>query len=311
MLELAPEKMMVRAVLIAGPTASGKSALALSLAERFSGTVINADSMQVYGDFRILTARPTPEEEALVPHRLYGHTDASENYSAGRWAADAAQVLAEVEASKRLPIFVGGTGLYFKSLLQGLSDMPEVPASVRAEVRGKAEGVPTPELHRWLAEHDLRMASVLRPTDRQRVIRALEVFEATGRSLAEWQQSPGRPLIDANDVLPVFLSVDRAELRRRIDARFEKMLSAGALEEVRALMARGLDPALPAMKAHGAPALKRYLSGEISLEEASTIGKTDTRHYAKRQETWFRHQMKDWPWMQPEVAGDYLISKLT
>jgi tRNA dimethylallyltransferase len=301
---------MVRAVLIAGPTASGKSALALALAERFSGTVINADSMQVYRDFRILTARPTPEEEARVPHLLYGHVDASENYSVGRWTVDAGKALMEAENSGRLPIFVGGTGLYFKSLLKGLSNMPPVPAEVRARVRTEAKDVSTPVLHARLAQRDLRMASLLRPTDRQRVIRALEVFEATGRSLAEWQQSPGRPLIEPRNALTVFLEIDRKLLRERIDHRFDRMLENGALDEVRALMARKLDPALPALKAHGAPALSRYLSGEISREEASTSGKTDTRHYAKRQETWFRHQMKDWPWVKPEQALEYLIPKL-
>lgn len=301
---------MVRAVLIAGPTASGKSALALALAERFSGTVINADSMQVYRDFRVLTARPTKEEEAHVPHLLYGHVDAAENYSVGRWTVDAARALAEAEAEKRLPIFVGGTGLYFKSLLQGLSDMPPVPAEVRARVRAEAKDVSAPVLHARLAERDLRLAELLRPTDRQRVIRALEIFEATGRSLGEWQQSPGKPLIDASDTLPVFLGVERAELRARIDARFDEMLSSGALDEVRTLSARKLDPALSALKAHGAPALSRYFLGEISLEEASTSGKTDTRKYAKRQETWFRHQMKDWPWVKPEVALEFVISRL-
>lgn len=301
---------MVRAVLIAGPTASGKSALALALAERFSGTVINADSMQVYRDFRVLTARPAKEEEARVPHLLYGHVDAAENYSVGRWMADAVRALAEAEAEKRLPIFVGGTGLYFKSLLQGLSDMPPVPAEVRARVRAEARDVSAPVLHARLAQRDLRMAEALRPADRQRVIRALEIFEATGRSLAEWQQSPGKPLIEASDTLPVFLAVERAELRARIDARFDAMLSNGALDEVRGLVARKLDPTLPALKAHGAPALSRHLLGEISLEEASSSGKTDTRKYAKRQETWFRHQMKDWPWVKPEAALEYLISKL-
>lgn len=302
---------MVRAVLIAGPTASGKSAVALALAERFSGAVVNADSMQVYRDFRILTARPAPEEEGQVPHRLYGHVDAAENYSVGRWTMDAAQVLAEVEASGRLPIFIGGTGLYFKSLVQGLSEMPPVPASVRAKVRAEAEGQETPKLHARLAERDLRMASALRPSDRQRVIRALEVFEATGCSLADWQREPGKPIIDPKDTLTVFLEIERKLLFERIDSRFDQMLENGAIEEVRALKARNLDPALPVMKAHGAPALSRYLSGEISREEASSSGKTDTRHYAKRQETWFRHQMKDWPWMKPEQALEYLISKLS
>lgn len=301
---------MVRAVLIAGPTASGKSAVALALAERFNGTVINADSMQVYRDFRILTARPAPEEEARVPHLLYGHVDAAENYSVGRWTIDAGKALVEAENSGRLPIFVGGTGLYFKSLLKGLSDMPPVPAEIRTRVRNEAKDVSAPVLHARLAQHDLRMASVLRPTDRQRVLRAIEVFEATGRSLADWQQKPGRPLIDPGETLTVFLEIDRKILRERIDARFDRMLEDGALDEVKALAARNLDPALPALKAHGAPALSRYLSGEISREEASTFGKTDTRHYAKRQETWFRHQMKDWPWVVPEQALEYLISEL-
>ncbi|HVT55379.1 MAG TPA: tRNA (adenosine(37)-N6)-dimethylallyltransferase MiaA [Xanthobacteraceae bacterium] len=301
---------MVRAVLIAGPTASGKSALALALAERFQGAVINADSMQVYRDFRVLTARPAPEEEARAPHLLYGHVDAAENYSVGRWTIDAGKALAEAENSGRLPIFAGGTGLYFKSLLKGLSDMPPVPAEVRARLRNEAREVSAPVLHARLAQNDLRMASALRPTDRQRVLRALEVFEATGRSLADWQQKPGRPLIEREDTLTVFLQVERKMLRERIDARFDGMLENGALDEVRALQARKLDPALPALKAHGAPALSRYLSGEISREQASTSGKTDTRHYAKRQETWFRHQMKDWPWMEPDEALGYLISEL-
>jgi tRNA dimethylallyltransferase len=301
---------MVRALLIAGPTASGKSALALALAERLSGTIVNADSMQVYRDFRILTARPTPEEESRAPHVLYGHVDAAENYSVGRWAADASRAIAEIEASKRLPIFVGGTGLYFKALTQGLSTMPPVPDAVRNRVRGAAEGIETPELHARLAARDSKMAGILRPSDRQRIIRAQEIFEATGRSLADWQASPGKPLVDAGDTVSVFLSVDRAELHRRINARFDGMLEVGALDEVRAVAARKLAPALPALKAHGAPWLSRHLLGEISLEEASTKGKADTRKYAKRQETWFRHQLKNWKWLPPEQASDYLISAL-
>jgi len=301
---------MVRAVLIAGPTASGKSALALALAERISGIIINADSMQVYRDFRVLTARPTREEEALVPHLLYGHVDAAENYSVGRWTADVSRSMVEAETVKRRPIFVGGTGLYFKALTKGLSSMPSVPEPLRARVRSEAEGVETAELHARLAASDPKMASRLRPSDRQRIIRAQEIFEATGRSLADWQGFSVKPLIAPADAVAVFLSIERAELHRRINARFDSMLAAGVLDEVRAVAARKLDPGLPALKAHGVPWLNRYLSGELSLEEASTKGKADTRKYAKRQETWFRHQLKDWKWLPPEQALDYLISEL-
>jgi len=301
---------MIRAVLIAGPTASGKSALALMLAERLGGTVINADSMQVYRDLRVITARPTPDEERRALHLLYGHMDAAENYSTGRWMADAARVLAETESAGRLPIFVGGTGLYFRALTQGLSDIPPVPAGVRARVRGQAEGVPATELHARLASVDPRTAAGLRPSDRQRTLRALEVFAATGRPLVEWQEKPGVPMIRPEQTAAAFLSVERDELRRRIDDRFDAMLNAGALDEVRRLAARKLEPAPPAMKAHGVPWLVRHLAGEISLEEAAAGGKADTRRYAKRQETWFRHQLKEFRWIEPERAVEYILSSL-
>jgi tRNA dimethylallyltransferase len=298
---------MARAVLIAGPTASGKSALALRLAERMGGTIINADSMQVYRDFRLLTARPTPEEESRVPHLLYGHVDAAEHYSAGRWLADASRALSEVERAGRVPIFVGGTGLYFRALTEGLSSMPPVPEAVRAKVRGEAEGAEAAALHARLAAGDPLTATRLRPSDRQRIVRALEIFEATGRPLAEWQASPGKPLIEPDATIAVFISVDRAELRARIDTRFDQMLAGGALEEVRAFAARKLDPALPAMKAHGAPWLMKHLAGEISLDDAVKEGKADTRKYAKRQETWFRHQLPQFKWLAPQAALEELL----
>jgi tRNA dimethylallyltransferase len=298
---------MIRALLIAGPTASGKSALAIELARRTGGVIVNADSMQVYRDLRIITARPAEEEERAFPHRMYGHVDAAENYSAGRWVVDAEKTLRELEAEKRLPIFVGGTGLYFRALTQGLSDMPPVPASVRAKVRGRAQGVATPDLH---ARLDPAMAKKLRPSDRQRIIRALEVYEGTGRSLAEWQRNPRKPFLDPKQTAGVFLSVDRKELHARINGRFDKMLEEGALEEVRKLAARRLDPALPAMKAHGVPWLIKHLCGEISLEEAAEGGKADTRKYAKRQETWFRHQMPDFKWKGAEEALSYLSARV-
>jgi tRNA dimethylallyltransferase len=300
-----------KAILIAGPTASGKSALALALAERVGGAIVNADSMQVYRDLRILTARPAAQDEARAPHLLYGHVDAAENYSVGRWLADAAAALAEAGQAGRRPIFVGGTGLYFKALTRGLSSIPPVPREVRERVRGEAEGVAAPDLHARLARGDPRTAAALRPSDRQRIIRALEVLTATRRPLAEWQEQPGTPLIAQADTVPVFLAVDRSELHRRIDARFDAMLRDGALDEVRALAARKLDPRLPAMKAHGVPWLLRHLAGEISLAQATAGGKADTRRYARRQETWFRHQLPDWPWIEPAQAFEYVCRKLT
>ena len=308
MLRSAGESRMIRAVLIAGPTASGKSALALSLAERIGGTVVNADSMQVYGDLRVITARPTSEEERRVPHLLYGHVDAVENYSTGRWVAAAARTLDEVKAAGRVPIFVGGTGLYFRALVRGLSDIPPVPAEVRTKVRGEAEGRATPDLHAQLAAADPRTAAGLRPSDRQRILRALEVFTATGRPLAEWQEKPGRPMIEPSEAAAVFLSVDRETLRRRIDERFDAMLASGAIEEVEKLAARKLDPSLPAMKAHGVPWLARHLRGEISREAAVAGGKADTRRYSKRQETWFRHQLREFDWVEPKQALEHLLS---
>ncbi len=301
---------MIRALLIAGPTASGKSALALDVAERLKGTVINTDSMQVYRDLRIITARPSPDEERRVPHLLYGQVDAATNYSTGQWVNDAAAALRQAEAAGRLPIFVGGTGLYFRALTRGLSDIPPVPVAVREKVRGEAEGVATPELHARLVTTDPQTAVRLRPNDRQRILRALEVLAATGRPLAAWQEKPGTPMLRPEETGAIFLSVEREALRRRIDARFDAMLDAGALQEVRTLAARNLDPALPAMKAHGVPWLMRHLHGEISLDEAASRGKADTRRYAKRQETWFRHQLPEFKWLEPERAHEYLAAQL-
>jgi tRNA dimethylallyltransferase len=298
------------AILIAGPTASGKSALVLALAERIGGIIINADSMQVYGDLRVITARPTVEEERRVPHLLYGHVDAAENFSVGRWLLDARAALAEAEAEKRLPLFVGGTGLYFKALTQGLSAVPPVLPEVRKRVRGEAEGVATPDLHARLAAADPRTAAMLRSSDRQRILRALEVFSAHGRPLAQWQELPGVPLLKPAETISVFLALDRAALHARIDARFDAMIAAGALEEVRALSARALDPALPVMTAHGVPWLRRHLKGEISLEDAAAGGKADTRRYTKRQETWFRNQMQGWKWVEAERALDDLLGAI-
>ncbi|HWL31687.1 MAG TPA: tRNA (adenosine(37)-N6)-dimethylallyltransferase MiaA [Xanthobacteraceae bacterium] len=299
-----------RALLIAGPTASGKSALALTLAERLGGVIVNADSMQVYRDLRIITARPTAEDEARVPHRLYGHVDAAENYSVGRWCADVQAALVAIEREGRLPILVGGTGLYFKALTQGLSVVPPTPPEVRAAVRARCDRDGIAALHAELARRDPAMAERVRPGDRMRVARALEVIEATGRSLADWHRDGMPAILEPESAVRVFLAVDRAELHRRIDTRFDAMLAAGALEEVRALDARRLDPMLPAMKAHGVPWLRRHLAGEIGLDEAAEGGKRDTRHYTKRQVTWFRHQMPGWDWLDPD-AVTLMVGKST
>lgn len=283
-----------RAVLIAGPTASGKSALALSLAERHHGTVINADSMQVYQELRVLTARPTPEEEARVPHALYGFVSAREAYSVGRYLTDAARAIEAVEAQGRLPVIVGGTGLYFKALLEGLSPIPSIPADIRARWRGEAQRIGAAGLQRVLAERDPEMAQRLRPSDPHRIVRALEVLEATGRSLAEWQRIPGEGVVAEDETIRLVLLPDRAELYRRCEARFDAMMRQGALDEVAALSALGLDPDLPAMTAHGVPHLLAALAGQIDLETAAERAKSDTRHYAKRQFTWIRRNMQSW-----------------
>jgi tRNA dimethylallyltransferase len=294
-----------RAVLIAGPTASGKSALALALAERIGGSIVNADSMQVYRDLGIITARPTLAEEARVPHRLYGHVDAATNYSVGQYLADAGAALDEVRRSGRVAIFVGGTGLYFKALTAGLAAVPPIPPNIRDSVRARLAEHGAPALYAELQRCDPSTAARLSPNDRTRVSRALEVVEATGRRLADWQ-TEGLPALIGPDAPRVFIAPDRAALYARIDARFETMIAAGALEEVRQLAARRLDPLLPAMKAHGVPWLIRHLAGEIALEDAAHHAKLDTRHYAKRQFTWFRHQLGDWPRMAPEAALDAL-----
>ncbi len=299
-----------KAVLIAGPTASGKSALALALAETHDGVIINTDSMQVYRDLRVLTARPKPEEEAVAPHRLYGTVDAAVNFSVGAWIADAAEALVEVRAQKRLPIFVGGSGLYFKALTRGLSAVPPIPSEVRQSVRARLERDGVEALHALLIRRDPISAARLKPRDRSRVARALEVVEATGRSLTDWHRDGLPPPLAPGQFAALFLAPERDELYSRIDARFDAMLKTGALDEVAALAARDLDPLLPAMKAHGVPALLRHLAGEITLEQAAMIGRADTRHYAKRQYTWFRHQLPEFEWVRPEEAGKRWIASL-
>jgi tRNA dimethylallyltransferase len=289
-------------ILIAGPTASGKSALALALAEKLGGTIINADSMQVYRDLRIITARPTPEEEARLPHRLYGHVDAAENFSVGRWCTEVADVLAAAQRDAGAAIVVGGTGLYFKALTQGLAAVPPIPVQIRNEVRGRLASDGVEALHAELTRRDPAAAARLMPGDRARVTRALEVVLATGRSLLLWHEANMPARVDAALAAKVFLMPDRDALLHHIDARFDAMMAAGALDEVGVLAERHLDPNLPAMKAHGVPWLIRHRNGEIALAEAIEGGKRDTRQYTKRQATWFRNQLPDFAWVAPDRA---------
>ena len=291
-----------RAVLIAGPTASGKSALALAVAENLGGVIVNADSMQVYRDLRIITARPTADDEIRAPHELYGFVDAAENYSVGRWCRDVEETLREIGKQGRVPILVGGTGLYFKALTSGLAAVPPIPADIRADVRGRLQQEGAPALHAELMRLDPATAQRVTANDRSRISRALEVVLATGRALSDWHREGLPPLIDPARAVKVFITCERKELVRRIEVRFDAMIKSTALDEVRRLAERRLDPALPAMKAHGVPWLIRHLNGEISREEAIAGAVMDTRRYAKRQLTWFRNQMNDWIWGDPNDA---------
>jgi tRNA dimethylallyltransferase len=289
-----------RAVLIAGPTASGKSALALDVAEGAvragrDVVIINADSMQVYDAFRILTARPTPVEEARLPHRLYGHVPAEARYSAGEWLREVGRLLAETESTHTLPVIVGGTGLYFSALTRGLSAVPAIPPEIRRRWSDRLAEEGLPALVAELSRRDPGAAATIRPSDPQRVLRALEVIDATGRSLRGWLSTPaGPPLLPPGEGRRLVLEPERGVLYRRIETRFDRMIEAGALEEVRALLDRKLRPDLPAAKAIGVRLLAAHLGGDLSLEDAVEGAKQETRRYAKRQLTWLRHQMPDW-----------------
>jgi tRNA dimethylallyltransferase len=290
----------VKIVLLAGPTASGKSAVALKLAEAAAATgraawIVNADAMQVYDGLRILTARPSEAAERRVPHRLYGHVNPATRYSVGAWLDDIAPVLREAEAAEALAIAVGGTGLYFKALTEGLAALPDIPLEVRERWAERLQREGVTALHAVLAGSDPTSAAAIRPSDPQRVLRALEVLEVTGATLHERQKAPPLPpLVSAENTAAFVLETDRATLHRRIEERFDRMVGEGALDEVRALLARGLSPELPAMKAIGVREFSATLRGELPLDAAIAKAKTETRRYAKRQNTWFRHQTRDW-----------------
>jgi tRNA dimethylallyltransferase len=287
--------MTVDAVLIAGPTASGKSDAALALAQRINGVVINADSMQVYREAPILTAQPSAADKARAPHLMYGHVGAREVYSVGRWRDDAIAALETLEG--RTPIFVGGTGMYFMALTDGLAAIPPIPADIRDAARALLEEIGVEALHARLTARDPLTASKLRPTDPQRTLRAWEVLQATGRPLAQWQDAPAAPVLKDKKVAAFVLDPPRPILRARIAARFAAMMDEGGLSEAVALA--GLDPALPAAKLLGLAPLQALAAGTLSKDQALEAAITGTRQFAKRQMTWFRHRMAHYNWFDP------------
>jgi tRNA dimethylallyltransferase len=297
--------MKIDAVLIAGPTASGKSAAALTLAGHIGGVVINADSMQVYREAPILTAQPDGEARARAPHLLYGHVSAKDVYSVGRYAEDARDALAKARAMGKVPIFVGGTGLYFTALTDGLAQIPPVPSGIRAQARALLERIGVAELHKRLAARDPETAALLRSSDPQRTLRAYEVLEATGRPLSHWQRDTGTPVLEGLRLARFVLDPPRPLLRAAIAERFETMLEQGGLDEALALAE--LDPALPAAKLLGLRSLIDLARGESTREAAISQAVTATRQFAKRQMTWFRHRMADYVWIDP-VEGNIITT---
>ena len=282
-----------RLTLIAGPTASGKSRLALDMAERTGAVIINADSQQLYADLRVLSARPSLADEARAEHHLYGAADAADAWSVGRWTRAVMPLLEELAAQDRPALLVGGTGLYFNALTRGLADIPPVPDAVRDMVQADYDHEGEAAFRRRLAEVDPASAAAITPGDRQRLIRALAVAQATGRSLSDWKADT-RPLLTPGSYDALVVEPLRDRLYASCDSRVRLMIDNGAVDEVRALLARNLDPALPAMKAVGVPELAAHLSGAATLDQAIAAIRLSTRHYAKRQLTWFRNQTRDW-----------------
>jgi len=281
------------AILITGPTASGKSALAIRMARECGGVVVNADSMQVYDTLRIITARPSEEETADIAHYLYGHVPATHAYSTGEWQRDVSALLPVLKEQGRIPVFVGGTGLYFKALTGGLSDMPEISQDIRCRVRLRLKEEGPQALHSELSARDAAVAANLKPMDGQRILRALEVLEETGRSITEFQGKAGPVIIDPLRARKIVVLPDRKILHDRINARFVKMLDGGAVEEVESLLACDPAPDLPIMKAIGVREIGEMLAGRMTRDAVIERGSALTRQYAKRQMTWFRNQMDE------------------
>ena len=284
----------LKPILIAGPTASGKSGLALAIAREFDGWVVNADASQVYQDLQVISARPSEAEMCEVPHKLYGHVRGDVAYSTGAWLADVAKVLAEARALNKRVVIVGGTGLYFYGLLEGLADVPEIAPEIREKWRAQAETLEAGQLFEVLQSKDPLMADVLNPADKQRIVRALEVRESTGTSLKVWQETAAPPLLAFEATVPFVLALDRAILYERINQRFAEMVETGGLEEVRVLLEKGYEPGLPVMRALGVRELQAHLAGACSLEDAVQVASQQTRRYAKRQLSWLRRNMISW-----------------
>jgi len=284
-------KIKQNVILIAGPTASGKTSAAIRLAQENDAVILNTDSMQVYADLKIITARPDDEELASAPHRLFGHVSGNEVYSVAHWLEDVEPILKSFLSEKRTVIFAGGTGLYFNALLEGLSPVPDIKEDIRKKWR--ANDLTTDVLHEALQKIDPIAAKELRPSDRQRMIRALEVFESTGRSIFEWQKDKGKPLLQDISVKKILIMPERPVLHERINMRFDQMVEEGALQEVEALLTKNLQETASVMKAIGVPQFASHLRGEISLEEAIEKAKAATRQYAKRQSTWFNNSFDD------------------
>lgn len=280
--------------LIAGPTASGKSRLAMQRARETGAVVINADSQQLYADLRVLSARPSAKDEAEIPHRLYGVADAADAWSVGRWSRAVMDLLAELAAEGRAALLVGGTGLYFNALTKGLADIPPVPVDIRDAVQAEFDAEGEAVFRRRVAEVDPAAEAAIFPADRQRLVRAFSVHRASGRALSDWKADT-RPLLTPHSYDALVVEPSRERLYASCDARVDMMMAQGALDEVRALVARDLPPGLPAMKAVGVRELAAHLEGELSLEDAVAAVMQSTRNYAKRQLTWFRNQQRDWP----------------